>query len=93
MTYRSGAAISLCAVIALTWGCGAKDQGKDYLLRHAGVTLAQAAAIAEAQIPGRAVKVELITKGRQVVYEVEVIDTVNESRKVVLDAETGKPVK
>lgn len=84
--------MGLCAVIALTCSC-ANEQGKDYLLRHAGVTLAQAATLAEAQVAGRAVKVELIPKGRQVVYEVEVIDIGNELHKVVLDAETGKPVK
>lgn len=93
MIIRGGAAVGICAVFALCLGCGGTDQGKSYLLRHAGVTLAQAAELAEAQVPGRAVKVELLSSGRHVVYEVEVIDTVNQTRKVVLDAETGKLVK
>ena len=79
--------------LTLMVGCVADDEGKSYLLRHAGVTAAEAARIAEAQVPGRAVKVELLNTGRQVVYEVEVIDPVNQPHKIALDAETGKLVK
>ena len=81
------------ALLTLMVGCGGTDQGKSYLLRHAGVTLAEAARLAEAQVSGRAVKVELMNAGRQVVYEVEVIDTANQSHTISLDAETGKLVK
>lgn len=93
MRNRGGAAIGFCAALALMAGCGGKDQGKSYLIRHAGVTLAQAADLAELHVPGRAVKVELLYNGRHVIYEVEVVDAVNETRKVSIDAETGKIMK
>jgi uncharacterized membrane protein YkoI len=76
----------------LSVGCGGKDQGKGYLLRHAGVTLIQAAQLAEQQVPGRAVRVELLYNGRHVIYHVEVVDAVNQSHQVAIDAETGKVV-
>ena len=90
---RRGPAIGAVAVLMLIVGCGGNEQGKSYLLRHAGVTLAEAASVAESQVPGRAVKVELLYSGRHVVYEIEVIDSANQSHKVSVDAETGKLVK
>jgi uncharacterized membrane protein YkoI len=82
-----------CGALTLMAGCGGNEEGKSYLLRHAGVTAAEAARLAEAQVPGRAVKVELLNAGRHVVYEVEVIDTINQPHKIALDAETGKLVR
>lgn len=91
MGKRGAGVIGFCVVLAsLAAGCGANDKGKSYLIRHAGVTLAQAATLAEAQVPGRAVQVELLYSGRQVVYQVEVLDAANESRMVTIDAETGR---
>jgi len=86
-------AFGFCALMALLAGCGTKDPGKGYLIRHAGVTLTQAVNVAETHVPGRTVKVELLYNGRHVIYEVEVVDAVNQSRTVWVDAETGKIVK
>lgn len=74
------------------WGCAEDHQGKTYLIRHAGVSLAQATEIAEKSMPGRAVKAELQRTGNVVVYVVEIIDIVNNTRKVSVDAETGKVI-
>jgi uncharacterized membrane protein YkoI len=78
--------------ISLT-ACASDDQGKDYLLRHAAVTLSQAAEIAEVNGPGRAVKVELGRSGSRVFYDVEIVDAVNKSRTLRVDAESGKIIK
>ena len=43
--------------------------------------------------PGRAVGVELGQSGKSVFYDVEIIDTMNKSRHLRVDAETGKIVK
>ena len=78
---------------ALMFGACAEEQGKSYWLRHASLTLSQAADIAETNGPGRAVGAELGHSGNRVFYEVEIIDTVNESRRLRVDAESGKIVK
>jgi uncharacterized membrane protein YkoI len=77
----------------LVSACAETQQGKSYWLRHAVVTLAQAAEIAETNGPGRAVGVELGQSGNRVFYDVEIIDTMNKSRRRRVDAETGKIVK
>ena len=74
-------------------GACAEEQGKSYWLRHANVTLSQAAEIAETNGPGRAVGAELGQSGNRVYYDIEIIDTGNESRRLRVDAETGKIVK
>ena len=87
------------ALLILLLGSGlmfsacAEEQGKSYWLRHAPVTLSQAADIAETNGPGRAVGAELGHSGNRVFYEVEVINTVNKSRRLRVDAESGKIVK
>jgi len=78
---------------AVMFGACAEEQGKSYWLRHAPVTLSQAADIAETNGPGRAVGAELGHSGNRVFYDIEVIDTVNESRRLRVDAESGKIVK
>ena len=85
--------ILLLGCSALMFGACAEEQGKSYWLRHAPVTLSQAADIAETNGPGRAVGAELGHSGKRVFYEVEIIDTVNESRRLRVDAESGKIVK
>ena len=74
-------------------GACAQEQGKSYWLRHANVTLSQAAEIAETHGPGRAVGAELGQSGNRVYYDIEIVDTVNQSRLLRVDAETGKIVK
>jgi uncharacterized membrane protein YkoI len=83
----------LIGVSAVTFVACAQEQGKSYWLRHATVTLSQAAQIAETNGPGRAVGAELGHSGNNVFYDVEIIDTVNKSRHLRVDAETGKIVK
>jgi uncharacterized membrane protein YkoI len=83
----------LIALCALTLGACAQEQGKSYWLRHASLTLAQAAQIAETNGPGRAVGAELKQSGTRVFYEIEIIDNVNKQRRIRVDAETGKIIK
>ena len=68
----------------------AEEHGRSYWLRHASVTLPQAARIAETSESGRAVGAELKQSGTRVFYEIEVINSANRSRRVRVDAETGK---
>ena len=83
----------LLGLSALMLSACAEEQGKGYWLRHANVTLAQAAEIAETNGPGRAVGAELGQSGNRVFYDIEIIDTGNQSRTLRVDAETGKIVK
>jgi uncharacterized membrane protein YkoI len=93
MTKKGCTWMGLGGVMLLVVGCGGGDQGKSYLIRHAAVTLPQAVEIAEANAPGRAVKAELDSSGNRVLYHIEIIDAVNNTRKVSIDAETGKVVR
>jgi hypothetical protein len=83
----------LIGLSAMILGACAEDQGKSYLLRHAPVTLSQATQIAETNESGRAVGAELKQSGTRVFYEVEIIDKFSKSRRVRVDAETGKIMK
>ena len=89
---RIATGIVVLAFIMLEWGCAADEQGKTFLLRHAGVTLGDASARAEKHTPGHAVKAELQRTRNGVIYEVEIIDIENNTRKVNVDAETGKVI-
>lgn len=83
----------LIGVSALTLGACAEEHGKSYWLRHATVTLAQAAQIAETNGPGQAVGAELKQSGTRVFYEIEIVDSTNKLRRLRVDAETGKIIK
>ncbi len=85
--------ILLLGLSAVMVAACAEERGKSYWLRHANVTLSQAAEIAETNGPGRAVGAELGQSGNRVYYDIEIIDTVNQSRLLRVDAETGKIVK
>jgi len=85
--------ILLLGLSAVMVNACAEEQGKSYWLRHASLTLSQAADIAETNGPGLAVGAELGHSGNRVFYDVEIIDTVNESRRLRVDAENGKIVK
>ena len=93
MDIRRCVAAGIGLVGLFTWGCAEDNRGKSYLIRHAGVSLAQASDIAERSTPGRAVKAELQYLHNAVVYQVEIIDIVNNSKIVSVDAETGKVVQ
>jgi uncharacterized membrane protein YkoI len=83
----------LIGLSALTLSACAEEHGRGYWLRHATVTLAQAAQIAEANGPGRAVGAELKQSGTRVFYEIEILDSTNKFRRLRVDAETGKILK
>ena len=83
----------LIGLSALTLSACAEEQGKSYWLRHATVTLAQAAQIAEANGLGRAVGAELKQSGTRVYYDIEIVDSTIKSRRVRVDAETGQIIK
>lgn len=93
MDIRQFVAAGIGLVGLVAWGCAEDNRGKSYLIRHAGVTLAQASELAERSIPGRAVRAELQYVNNAVVYQVEIIDIVNNSKMVSVDAETGKIVQ
>jgi uncharacterized membrane protein YkoI len=66
-------------------GCAAKEEGQSLFIRHAKLTLMNAAVIAEKSVPAsHAIKVELTHQNDAVFYEVEVL------KKVLVDAETGQ---
>lgn len=66
-------------------GCATKEGGQSLFIRHAKVTLMEAAVVAEQHVPeSRAIKVELTHANNAVFYEVEVLKT------VLVDAETGR---
>jgi uncharacterized membrane protein YkoI len=83
----------LIGLAAMTMGACAEEHGKSYWLRHATLTLSQAAQIAEKNGPGRAVRAELGQSGTRVFYDIEIIDTFNKSRRLRVDAETGKIIQ
>ena len=92
MDIRQLVAACIALVGLLTWACAEDTRGKSYLIPHTGVSLAQASEIAERSTPGRAVRAELQYLRNAVVYQVEIIDIVNNSKMVAVDAETGKIV-
>lgn len=72
------------AVSVLLVGCAAEPSGKAMLIRHAKLTLTEAATIAERTIPeSRSIAVELKQDGNNVIYEIHVL------RKVSIDAHDG----
>lgn len=83
----------LIGLYALTCGACAEEHGKSYWLRHATITLGQAAQLAEADGAGRAVAAELKQSGTRVFYEIEILATGGKSHQVRVDAETGKIIK
>ena len=83
----------LIGLSALTFDACAEEHGKSYWLRHATITLARATQIAERNESGRAVRADLRQSGTHVFYEIEIIDNGNKSRRVRVDAETGKIFK
>jgi uncharacterized membrane protein YkoI len=84
MTLKSTVA-ALGVASFLMSGCAAKEGGQSVYIRHAKVTLMEAAVIGERAVPeSQAIKVELTHSNDAVFYEVEVL------KKVLVDAETGR---
>ena len=90
---RNSVGLLIVMLTLLVAACASDDGGKDYLLRHASLTLSQAADIAELNGPGRAVRVELGRSGNRVFYDVEIVDVTNKTRFLRIDAESGKIIK
>jgi uncharacterized membrane protein YkoI len=83
----------LIGLSALTWAACAGEHGKSSWLRHATMSLAQAAQIAETNGGGRAVGAELKQSGARIFYEIEIIDNTAKAQIIRVDAETGKIIK
>jgi uncharacterized membrane protein YkoI len=74
----------------MTGGCSSKRD----LVGSTNISLIEAVRTAEASVTdGRAVEAELEKKDGRAMYEVELIDTKQEKRKVYVDAGTGKVYK
>lgn len=84
------AALSLvCAFLMLT-ACA----GQETMAKNARITMQEAVRTAEASVPGgKAKETHLETEGGRTVYEVEMVDTTNNTRTVWVDAQSGRIVK
>jgi uncharacterized membrane protein YkoI len=56
----------------------------------ARITMIQALKTAQKKVPGKPVEVDMGKADGRVVYKIEIIDKNKETRKVYIDAETGK---
>ena len=81
------------ALIALTlstvpaWALFESDRE---LSDKARITMIQALKTAQKKVPGKPVEVDMGKADGRVVYKIEIIDKNKETRKVYIDAETGK---
>lgn len=79
--------------VAMLMGGCAHDSKKE-LIRSTNISLIEAVKAAEASVSdGKAVEAELEKEDGRAMYEVELIDTKKETRKVLVDAGTGKVFK
>ena len=68
--------------------------GQDTMAKNARISMQEAVRTAEASVPGgKAKETHLETEGGRTVYEVEMVDTTNNTRTVWVDAQTGRIVK
>ena len=68
--------------------------GKDTMAKNARISMQEAVRTAEASVPGgKAKETHLETDGGRTVYEVEMVDTTNNTRTVWVDAQSGRIVK
>ncbi len=69
---RTYLALVSAALLLLLVGCTSEEGGKAVMIRHAKITLMQAAAKAEKEVPGsQAVNAELIRNNSGILYEIE----------------------
>jgi uncharacterized membrane protein YkoI len=88
MTWTCTLALYSLAATFLISGCATKEGAQSLFIRHAKLTLMEAAAIAESTVPkSQAIKVELTHSNNAVYYEVEVL------KKVLVDAEDGHIIR
>ena len=68
--------------------------GKETMAKNARISMQEAVRTAEAAVPGgKAKETHLETEGGRTVYEVEMVDTTNNTRTVLVDAQSGRIVK
>jgi len=67
---------------------------QETMAKNARISMQEAVRTAEALVPGgKAKETHLETEGGRTVYEVEMVDTANNTRTVWVDAQTGRIVK
>ena len=89
------AALVIAMLVLTVWASPAMallETDKE-LVSMAQISLQKAVDIAIAKVPGKAYEVELEKEDGRAVYEVKIIDTSNEKRKVHVDAKTGDILK
>ena len=89
------AALVIAMLVLTVWASPAMallETDKE-LVSMAQITLQKAVDIAIAKVPGKAYEAELEKEDGRPVYEVKIIDTSNEKRKVHVDARTGDIMK
>lgn len=68
--------------------------GQDTMAKSARISMQDAVRTAEAAVPGgKAKETHLETESGRTVYEVEMVDSTNNTRTVWVDAQTGRIVK
>ena len=68
--------------------------GQETMAKNARISMQEAVRTAEASVPGgKAKETHLETEGGRTVYEVEMVDTANNTRSVWVDAQSGRIVK
>jgi len=68
--------------------------GQETMAKNARISMQEAVRTAEASVPGgKAKETHLETEGGRTVYEVEMVDTTNNTRTVWVDAQSGRIVK
>lgn len=68
--------------------------GQETMAKNARISMQEAVRTAEASVPGgKAKETHLETEGGRTVYEVEMVDTANNTRTVWVDAQSGRIVK
>jgi uncharacterized membrane protein YkoI len=88
MTLKLFLASYAIGAFSLISGCATKESEHSLILRHAKVTLMEAAVVAEKMVPNsQAIKVELTHSNEAVFYEVDVL------KKVLVDAEDGHIIR
>ena len=68
--------------------------GQETMAKNARITMQEAVRTAEASVPGgKAEETHLETESGRTVYEVELVDSANNTRTVWVDAQSGRIVK
>ena len=81
-------------MMGLAGGCAMHHESKGDLLRQSNVSLIDAVRMAESSITGgRTIEAELEREDGRPVYEVKLLDSTQNKRKVHVDAATGKVTK